>query len=97
MGFYIEVSQTLDKANAMADQHEAVTLDSRPDAIPDDKVLLCVVQNGSFDAIAVAYNNDEADAFDDPSDGRPKTWMLLDKHIARELCPKYDKWCVVNV
>lgn len=37
--------------------------------------LVCVVANGPFDAAAYAYNKAEMEAFQDPSDERPKVWL----------------------
>lgn len=45
--------------------------------------LICVVDNGPFEAAAYCYSQNERDAFAYP-DGRPKTWLIVDnaKEIA---------------
>jgi hypothetical protein len=50
--------------------------------------LLCVVENGPFDAIAIIYDEHECEEFSDPSDGRPKTWLLLDTATVLRACPR---------
>jgi hypothetical protein len=37
--------------------------------------LVCVVDNGYFQAAAYCYSQGEFDAFTEPSDLRPKTWL----------------------
>jgi len=38
--------------------------------------LVCVVNNGPFDAAAYAYSEGEMEAFNDSGDYRPKTWLI---------------------
>lgn len=40
--------------------------------------LVCVVENGIFDAAAYAYNEGEMKHFQNPSDNRPKTWLIVE-------------------
>jgi hypothetical protein len=51
--------------------------------IPADKVLVCVVENGLFEAAGVTYNERELRAFTDPSDDRPKTWLIVPKEVLK--------------
>lgn len=44
--------------------------------------LVCVVDNGAFEAAGYAYSVNEMEVFK-ASDGRPKQWLLFDK--AKEL------------
>lgn len=40
--------------------------------------LVCVVENGPiFDAAAYCYSEREFQNFNDPSDPRPKTWLIV--------------------
>lgn len=39
--------------------------------------LVCVVENGFFDAAAYAYDEREMTEFNDPNDYRPKTWLIV--------------------
>lgn len=41
--------------------------------------LVCVVDNGIFGAAGYAYDKDEFDCFNHPSDKRPKAWLIWDK------------------
>lgn len=38
--------------------------------------LVCVVDNGYFQAAGYCYSQGEFNAFTEPSDHRPKTWLL---------------------
>jgi len=86
MGIYIEVPHHLNKAEQLMNLHGAVqTL--APDSLSDispDKYLICVVENGLFDAAAVTYSQREMEAFKHP-DGRPRTWLLMDEEKVNEL------------
>ena len=41
--------------------------------------LVCVVDNGFFEAAGYCYNEREFKAFNDTSDQRPKTWLVHPK------------------
>lgn len=45
--------------------------------------LICVVDNGFFEAAGYCYDEDEFGVFNDSSDIRPKTWLVHPK--AKEL------------
>lgn len=38
--------------------------------------LVCVVDNGPFEAAAYAFSEDEFNAFNDPDDNRNKEWLV---------------------
>ena len=38
--------------------------------------LVCVVENGMFDAAGYVYSEDELRAFTNPYDHRPKRWII---------------------
>lgn len=44
--------------------------------------IVCVVDNGLFEAAGYAYNQDELDAFAEP-DGRRRTWLRY-KHAKQQ-------------
>lgn len=60
-------------------QHGRETIKERPDL-----ALICVVDNGAFEAAGFAYDERELEAFAN-DDGRAKTWLLLDRDKVKEL------------
>ncbi len=89
MGQYIQTPDHLDKAQQLIDLYSA---DPIPPPIsfnpPEDKVMVCVVQNGPFDAAAICYDIEEFLEFTQDTSGRPVSWMLMDKSKVLELVPK---------
>lgn len=47
--------------------------------------VICIVDNGAFEAAAFCFNRDEFDAFTQPNDNRPKRWLSMDLSLAEEL------------
>jgi hypothetical protein len=87
MGYYIETPQHLEKAMQLVKLHGG-TIVPKPQSLADvpvDKALICVIQNGLFDAAGLVYSESEFRAFADSSDWRPKTFVLLDKKLAQTL------------
>ena len=84
MGYYIQTEFFTDKASQIVDTYGAVKLDGPPatfEDIPEWAALVCVVQNGPFDAAALVYDEKELWDFTLP-DGRPRTWLLMDRKVA---------------
>jgi len=48
------------------------------------KAVLCVVENGPFDAAAWAFSQGELECFK-REDGRPKSWLTVDSSIIESL------------
>lgn len=48
-------------------------------------VPVCVVDNGPFEAAALAYSEEEFECFANPEDRRRKRWFLMDRAKAYEL------------
>ncbi len=87
MGYYIEVPNVKGKAQQVIDIHGAELLERAPlslSDIPPDRAVICVVDNGPFEAAAFAYNDMELREFARP-DPRPKQWLLMDRAKACEL------------
>jgi len=87
MGYYIETGTNHDKAEIICAEHDG-TMISQPTKfsdVPSDKGLVCVVDNGAFEAAAFCYNQHELVAFTLARDTRPKKWLLIDKQKAKEL------------
>jgi hypothetical protein len=90
MGYYINQTTKqhlgpLNKADALVDDEEAIELPFAPDEFPTDRAIICVVNNGSFEAAGFAYDKREMDSFNDPDDWRPKRWLVMDLETAKKL------------
>ena len=86
MGYYIQTPSAKSKARYLMDHEGAVAM---PPGMgwndrPDGKSIVCVVDNGAFEAAGYAFDKAEFEAFDRP-DGRPRAWLLMDTHRVREL------------
>jgi hypothetical protein len=89
MGYYIETVEPLNKAGQLLSEYAAIQEVAPINATIDrsgQTVLVCVVQNGAFDAAAICYDHDELEAFARP-DGRRKRWLVLPRDLAIFLCP----------
>lgn len=86
MGFYIEVPNDRGKAQQLADLYGATTTQPTTfEDVPEGQALLCIVDNGPFEAVALCYDADEFADFNDPEDQRPRQWMLMNQAKAHEL------------
>jgi hypothetical protein len=50
----------------------------------EGKAIICVVDNGPFQAAAYAYCQRELEAFQYSGDSRPKMWLKADKEIVEK-------------
>ena len=89
MGYYIETpGQNTGKAQRICNDHKDAFIIPQPisfSKVPDKMGLICVVENGLFDAAGYCYNEQEFLAFSDLDDPRRKTWILMDKVKAEKL------------
>lgn len=88
MGYYINQNS---KGEALDPQEKAKQLIADGAEVTDatfKENLVCVVKNGMFDAAGYCFNEQEMKAFQDPSDYRPKTWLIVPN--AKELSG-YDR------
>lgn len=86
MGYYIEVPENKGKAQQIVELYGGTIVPgplSFEDVTPD-KAIICVVDNGPFEAAAFAFNQRELHYFSS-LDGRPRTWVILDRKKACEL------------
>lgn len=91
MGYYIETSHHLNKADQLLrlpDVREVDAINASPDR-SGQTVSVCVVQNGPFDAAAICFNFDEFREFKVP-DGRPKRWLVLPRATVVAACPSVE-------
>lgn len=86
MGYYIQVPENKGKVHQLVELHGATLLNKRPefDKVPSDKAIICVLDNGPFEAAGYAYSESEMSAFAYP-DGRMKAWLLMDKALVHKL------------
>lgn len=87
MGFYIEVPKNKGKAQQLVDLHGAQILDKKPE-FRADKAIICVLDNGPWEAAGYAYSERELEAFATPDmcgPQRPRTWLLMDRAKANKL------------
>ena len=89
MGYYIEVPENKGKAQQIAYLYGARMLDRQPnysDAGPDEAII-CVLDNGPFEAAGYAYSEDEFNEFAAPDFGyqRPRTWLIMGREKAEKL------------
>jgi len=56
-----------------------------------DQVILCLVNNGFFFALAVAFSEAEFKVFRAP-DGRPKKWYVVDKEVVKLVTPAWEHY-----
>lgn len=76
------------KAETLAQTPGAETLDGPPasfDEIPEGKYLICVVDNGAWDAAGIAYSRNQFRRFTADPLRRPKVWLLLAAEVVEEL------------
>ncbi len=89
MGYYIEVPNVKGKAQQVIDIHGAELLVRAPlslSDIPPDKAVICVVDNGPFEAAGFMYSEMELQYFRSEVPGRsPHQWLTMDKAKACEL------------
>ena len=87
MGLYLEPpvsdKKAWVKANGIVVGEGVDSIDFNFSRVNEEEVLICNVENGFFDAIAVAFNESEFKVFNRP-DGRNKTWAVVKKDTAKK-------------
>lgn len=87
MGSYLQTSAQFDKANYLVEEDDAEIINQPMQFIDiaSDRALICVVNNGPFEAAAYCFDAEEFKDFTLEEDKRPKTWLTMDKTKAEEL------------
>ena len=86
MGYYIQVPKNKGKAQQIVELHGGQIV-SRPPTFEDitpDEAIICVVDNGHYEAAAFAFNQDKLYVLTH-ADGRPRTWVIMNRRKACEL------------
>lgn len=86
MGYYIE-GPARGKGGFIKMMYSGMTIEQPKSfsEIPADKALIVVVDSGMFEAAGYAFDEREFKEFTDPSDTRPKIFILMDKELAERL------------
>ena len=87
MGFYIQ-GPLVGKADFLMERYNAdiVSMTRAQQLVGDDKLaVICLVDNGPFEAAAYCYDAREFAGFTHPEDMRPKLWMTMDKETVHRL------------
>jgi uncharacterized protein (DUF1330 family) len=88
MRYYIETGSSRNKAEYLISNHGAQRISEgrANELIGDDKkAVICVIDNGSFEAAAYIYNENEFIDFSDSRDMRLRKWLVMDKALAERL------------
>lgn len=90
MGYYINETKNglmpaLGKTEILILHEKAQEIFHAPKKFPQDKAIICVVNNGIFEAAGFAYDEKEMNAFNDPMDSRPKRWLVMNLERAKSL------------
>lgn len=82
MGYYIQTAQPKNKVAALKRDLGAldITADEAAFFLKEQMpgAVICVVDNGEFEAAAYCYNLNAFREFTHPDDPRPKTWLLVE-------------------
>ena len=86
MGYYIE-GPNKSKAEFIVSEYDGkiIPCPKEFNDIPKDKGLICVVDNGPFEAAGYCYDEREFQAFSNPKDLRPKKWLMIDRKTVNSL------------
>lgn len=96
MGLYIETPLPTMKAMHLEIHHKGVRI-NRPKTlkeIPKGHILVCVVDNLSYEAAALVYDERLLKSYGDPSDYRRKTWLVIPTKEAMKLNPRLEAYLV---
>jgi hypothetical protein len=81
MGYYIQTAAPKGKTEAICKELSGIEIsqDEAEFFVKEQMgAVICVVDNGPFEAAAYCYNLDEFRVFTDPQDARPKRWVTVE-------------------
>ena len=81
MGYYINTTAPKGKAELLENSLGAIEITAHEAEFfitEDMGAVVCVVDNGLFEAAAYCPNLNEFRAFTHPEDNRPKTWLFIE-------------------
>jgi hypothetical protein len=93
MGRYIQTGNSVkNKAAIICSEFdgEIITVEQAENLIgdPESVAIVCVVDNGPFEAAGYCYDRDEFNEFSSPGDYRTKTWIAIrEVQKVREAAP----------
>ena len=90
MTLYLGLPGSADKLQQLTSLTSAQILPTSPsglDEVPTNKALICVADMGSYETAAYIISERDFANWVNPRDNLPKTWLLIDRQIADELCP----------
>jgi hypothetical protein len=80
MGSYINPRNET-KEQFLVKNGSKVSASFKYEDIPQDKMMVCLVNNGFFTAAGIMFDEREYDDFHVKGDTRPKDWYLVDKNL----------------
>lgn len=89
MGYYIETPHNKGKAKWLHETYNTAV----PTRLPKEfdttgkTVQICVVDNGPFEAAAIAYSQSELNVFAMP-DSIPRQWLIMNREDVIKECPR---------
>jgi hypothetical protein len=93
MGYYLQTKEDLNKADQLLAEHPEVQ-EVDQSSLRFDKtrntVLVCVVQNGPFDAAGICHSWAQMRAFATLG-GPPKRWLLFPRDLVLKLNPEVER------
>ena len=90
MTLYLDLPGPKGQLDRLLSEFGAVVLPAPPpglDEVPPDMALVCVVDQGSYEAAGYIITEQEFALWTDLTDISPKTWLLMDRDTADRLCP----------
>ncbi len=88
MGYYIETDSNTRKADYLVKHHHGIRV-TQQDAVEladdSDFAVIIIIHNSGFEAAGYAYNQDEFERFNDPTDRRTKEFVVIERKLADQL------------